>query len=174
MIEPEETKGQSSSTALAVSNSAILGEVTWLLSHSTLHQEWPIGSIQQWVLPAVLHKQFRIYRQNGKPIGYVSWAWLSKDVEEAYVLNTSSLQPKDWKSGDRGWVIDFVTPFGSASRIARDLKTGIFKNDVGRSLRVRPGSDTIQIQYLHGANAVEKARNREFSPTVELASAALK
>lgn len=146
--------------------SNLLGEIVWLMSHSALHSEWPIGGIQQWIIPALLHKQFRIYRRNGKPVGYVAWAWLSKEAEERYILNTSSLQPKDWQSGERGWIIDYLAPFGGTREIVNDLKNGIFKDDVGRYLRVKPGEDTMQIRYVHGANAVTK-----HNPTVDLKAA---
>lgn len=128
------------SAASPISNAALLGEIIWLLSYSELHREWPIGSIQQWVFPALLHNQFRVYRRDGKPRGYVSWAWMSKEVEEAYVLNTANLEPADWKSGQRGWLIDYVAPFG----------------------------DTMHIRYLHGAKAIDKARDWDNNPTVEL------
>lgn len=147
--------------------SNILGEIIWLMSHSELHREWPIGGIQQWVMPALLHKQFRVYRRNDKPFGYIAWAWLSKEVEERYILNTSTLHPKDWQSGRRGWIIDYLAPFGGTREIVRDLKNGIFKDDVGRYLRVKPGKDTMQIRYVHGANAVNK-----YNPTVDLKTAA--
>lgn len=155
----------------SVSNASLLGEVAWILSYSELHREWPIGSIQQWVFPALLHKQFRIYRLNGKPRGYVSWAWMSKEVEEAYVLNTASLKPADWKSGNRGWIVDYVAPFGDARAIAKDLRNNIFANDVGRILRVKKGCDTMKISYIHGAKAVSKARDWDNNPTVAITPA---
>lgn len=152
----------------SLTNATLLGEITWLLSYSDLHRDWPIGSIQQWILPALLNKTFRIYRLNGKPRGYVSWAFLSKEVEEAYVLNASSLQPKDWKSGNRGWILDYVAPFGDALDIAHDLKFNVFANDVGRYLRQKSGSDTLEIRYLHGAKALKKSKDPHWNPTVEL------
>lgn len=152
----------------SMSNAAVLGEIVWLLSHSSLHQDWPIGSIQQWVFPALVHNQFRVYRRNGKPKGFVSWARMSKAVEEAYVLDTSSLQPDGWKAGDHIWIIDFVAPFGDAKEIARDMKTNVFPNDVGRYLRIKEGSDTMHIRYLHGINALSKAKDSKYNPTVEL------
>ena len=152
----------------AISNATILGEVVWLLSYSQLHRDWPIGSIQQWIVPALLHNQFRIYRRAGKPKGFVSWAWMSKSVEEAYVLDTSSLRPVDWKSGERFWIIDFVAPFGDAKDIARDLKHKVFPDGVGRYLRIKPGSDTMHIRYIHGANAVTKSKDPNLNPAVTL------
>lgn len=153
-------------------NMSMLGEITWLMAHSQLHQEWPIASIFQWVMPALMHKQCRLYRRNGRPVAYAAWARMSKDVEEAYVLNPKSLQPKDWTSGDRIWLLDWIAPFGDSSAVIHDLRNGIFKDEVGRALRVKPGSDEMQIIYLHGANASAKSRNETLNPAVDLEGAA--
>lgn len=151
-----------------VLNSSVLGEVTWLMAQSELHRDWPIASVMQWVLPALMYNQYRLYRRGGKPVGYVSWARLSAEVESLYVRDPSSLQPADWQSGDRIWLIDWLAPDGGTFTIARDLKHNIFPNDVGRALRWKRSSDTLKIFYLHGQNALDKARDWERNPTVEL------
>jgi len=145
-----------------------LGEITWLMGHSKLHQDWPLRSIARWVLPALSAKQYRVFHREGRPTAYVSWAWMSKEVEEAYIKRTSSLDPKAWNSGDRGWIIDYIAPFGDARGVARFLKNELFVNDVGRALRVYAGRDTGYIRYLHGAKAVKKARDWKNNPTVQL------
>ena len=154
--------------APSIPNATLLGEIIWLLGYSDLHQSWPIGSIRQWVIPALHHNQFRLYRRDGRPRGYVSWAWMSKDVEQRYVLDTPSFRLEDWKSGEHAWIIDFVAPFGDAREILRDLKYNLFADEVGRYLRVRPGSKTMQIRYAHGVNARTKARNPKYNPPVIL------
>jgi cytolysin-activating lysine-acyltransferase len=153
-------------------NTTMLGEIVWLMAHSTLHRGWPIESIMQWVIPALLHQQCRLYHRSGRPVAYVAWARLSREVEESYVLNPRSLQPKDWVSGERHWVIDWIAPFGDSNAVIRDLREGLFRDEVGRALRVKPGSDEMRIIYLHGANARIKAGNEEFNPTVDLQGAA--
>lgn len=162
---PDQTQGE-------VTNMSMLGEIVWLMAHSKLHQEWPIASIFQWVMPALMHKQCRLYRRNGRPVAYVAWARMSKDVEEAYVLNPKSLQPKDWTGGDRGWLVDWIAPFGDSASVMQDLREGIFKEEVGRALRVKPGSDEMQIIYLHGVNATAKAQDEQLNPAVDLEGAA--
>lgn len=148
----------------------VLGQVTWLMSQSPLHRNWAIGSVLQWVVPALLHQQYRVYVREGKPVAYVSWAWMSQDKESAYVLNPRGLQPSDWKSGQRGWIIDFISPFGHTKEVMRDLRHGIFKDEVGRALRVKEGDDTMRIWYLHGANALVKSRDSTLSTTVSLSN----
>ncbi|MEK7345846.1 MAG: toxin-activating lysine-acyltransferase [Pseudomonadota bacterium] len=162
---PDQTQGE-------VTNMSMLGEIVWLMAHSKLHQEWPIASIFQWVMPALMHKQCRLYRRNGRPVAYVAWARMSKEVEEAYVLNPKSLQPRDWTSGDKGWLVDWIAPFGDSAAVMQDLREGIFKDEVGRALRVKPDSDEMQIIYVHGANAAVKAQDETLNPAVDLEGAA--
>ena len=164
-LNPEPTQGDPTNTSM-------LGEIVWLMAHSKLHQEWPIASIFQWVMPALIHKQCRLYRRNLRPVAYVAWARMSKEVEESYVLNPKSLQPKDWISGDRGWLVDWIAPFGDSASVMQDLREGIFKNEVGRALRVKPDSDEMQIIYVHGANASARAQDNALNPAVDLEGAA--
>ena len=148
--------------------SAILGEMVWLYAMSEMHRGWPMTSIHQWLMPAILHKQYRLYRQGQKPVGLVTWARMSAEAETAYVRNVRSLKPEDWIGGDRNWIIDFIAPFGDALRIGHDLRTNIFPNEVGRILQVKKGSDTMKIAYIHGVKAVDKARDWDANPTVDL------
>lgn len=167
MSATHEAKAQTPST-----NLALMGEVVWLMAHSPLHKNWPISSIFQWVMPAFAHRQFRLYHRHGRPIAYVAWARMTKEVEEAYVLNPRSLNPKDWVGGDRGWIVDWIAPFGDSAFVMKDLREGIFKDEVGRALRVKPGSDEMQIIYVHGANAIAKAQDPDLNPVVDLQGAA--
>lgn len=172
MTQEEQQAPQSEPIQGEPTNMSMLGEIVWLMAHSKLHQEWPIASIFQWVMPALMHKQCRLYRRNGRPVAYVAWARMSKEVEEAYVLNPKSLQPKDWTSGDRGWLVDWIAPFGDSAAVMQDLREGIFKDEVGRALRVKPDSDEMQIIYVHGANAAAKAQDEKLNPAVDLEGAA--
>ena len=54
------------------SNLEILGEMCWLYSQSRIHRTWAMGSLQQWLLPAILTRQMRMYRKNGKPHAFVT------------------------------------------------------------------------------------------------------
>ena len=36
---------------------------------------------------------------------------------------------KDWKSGDKLWVVEVIAPFGAAEELVKDLKTHVFPNE---------------------------------------------
>lgn len=163
---PDEEPNQS-----RILNSSVLGEVAWLMTQSELHRDWPIASLMQWVIPALLNDQYRLYRRENKPIGYVSWGRLSAEVETRYARDPSSLQPIDWTSGERLWILDWIAPFGGTKAISRDLKNKVFPSEVGRALRWKKGSDTMNIFYLHGRNAVSLSRDHGNNPAVKLETA---
>ena len=70
--------------------------------------------------------------------------------------------------------MDWIAPFGDSAYVMKDLREGIFKNEVGRALRVKPGSDEMQIIYIHGANATAKAQDEALNPPVDLQGASLR
>lgn len=152
-------------------NISMLGQIVWLMANSPLHKDWPIASIFQWILPALINKQCRLYQREGRPIAYVSWAKMTKATEAAYVLNPKSLDPQDWAGGDRNWIIDWIAPYGDTPLVMKDLREGLFKDEVGRALRVKPGSDEMNIIYIHGANALAKSQDLNLNPSVDLREA---
>ena len=57
-------------------------------------------------------------------------------LEEKYQKGEKVLTKlEDWKSGDNGWIIDFIAPFGHAKQIIKDLRNNIFKGKQGKALR---------------------------------------
>lgn len=99
-------------------------------------------------------------------MGFVSWAYLSAEIESRYVKDPSSLDPSEWNSGDRLWFLDWVAPNGGTKAMTKDLRENIFPDDVGRFLRWKENSETMNIFYVHGTNAVELARDYEKNPAV--------
>ena len=133
-----------------VSNMQIFGEMSWLLTKSTLHRSMPIWKLEQWLLPPIALRQYRLYRREARPTALFTYAYLSPDVEERYIKSPQALQPSDWKSGDRLWVIDFVVPFGDMALVKHDFRCNVFPNTSGRSLRARAGTERLIVQRFHG------------------------
>lgn len=113
-----------------------LGQVTWLFSQSPVHKQLRIGDLEWSVMPAILHEQFRIFRfgplpgledvdpgaflpgvnragLEQMPLGVAFWGLLSADAE-AKVERGKRLALEDWKSGDRLWLLELISPFATA------------------------------------------------------------
>lgn len=73
------------------------------------------------MFPALKTDRYKIYKRDGRPVGYVSIALLSKAVEQLWLAGGYILQPEDWISGDRTWIMDFVAPFGDAETVRQKV-----------------------------------------------------
>lgn len=112
-----------------------LGQIAWLFSQSPLHRQLPIGTLEWAVMPAILHEQFRVFTfgplpgleavspadflpgfdKDGlekMPLGVALWGNLSP-AAEAKVERGERLDAADWKSGDRLWLLELITPFAT-------------------------------------------------------------
>lgn len=133
-----------------------LGQITWLLSQSAQHRELKIKDLEWSFMPAILLEQFRVFRfgplpgldatalqaaapagitKEGleqMPLGVAIWAKLS-EAAEAKLESGERLVLEDWRSGDRVWLVELITPFANAqNKIAEamllDLMQGPFKD----------------------------------------------
>lgn len=132
-----------------------LGQIVWLLSQSPMHRELKIKELEWSFMPAVLHEQFRVFRfgplpgsenldpaQFAKlgltkegleqmPLGVAIWAKLSEDAE-ARLERGEKLTAEDWRSGDRVWLVELISPFATpenklSEAMLLDLMQGPFK-----------------------------------------------
>jgi cytolysin-activating lysine-acyltransferase len=110
---------------------SVLGEICWLFARTPSHRYFFMTDLEWLVLPAVMKRQFRIYRnENGQPIGVVLWAKLNQEAEERLLAGSARLRPNDWDGGDRHWIIDVVDISGGqrAQAMIDDMKTAVFKD----------------------------------------------
>ena len=96
----------------------MLGELTWVLSQSPAHKHFSISDLEWMVMPAIMLEQFRVFRKGTQPLGFALWAYLSEDVEKKFKEQVESgkgarLRPDEWKSGDRLWLVELVSPFAT-------------------------------------------------------------
>jgi cytolysin-activating lysine-acyltransferase len=117
----------------------VLGDVVWLMSHSPAHKNLFITDIDWLVLPAVLHKQFRLFKDGDKPFAFATWALLDEEAEKRILSGQVHLRPTDWRSGKKLWLIDVVAPFGGQDGVLKHLKQTLFKDRPLMALR--PGEN---------------------------------
>lgn len=131
-----------------------LGQIVWLLSQSALHKELRIKDLEYTMMPAILHEQFRLFsigptpgfdgvdpevlRKSGftreglqnMPLGVAIWARLSPEAEQK-LERGEKLSLDEWKSGDRVWLVELISPFANAENkllevMLMDLMKGPF------------------------------------------------
>lgn len=123
-----------------------VGQIVGLMLQSPVHKHLFLNELEWLVLPAVMLQQFRLIHRNGKPIAYVSWAYLSEDAVERFKSGVHKLQPGEWNT-DRGelWIIDLLTPFGGQDTVLKELKETIFDGQTIKTLQPAPDGNGVAV-----------------------------
>jgi cytolysin-activating lysine-acyltransferase len=154
-----------------------LGQVVWLLSQSSLHKELRIKDLEWSFMPAIVHEQFRIFRfgklpglenvdpaslgpfPNAQaleqtPLGVAIWARLS-EAAEAKLERGEHLSLQEWKSGDRVWLVELISPFSNSQNklneiMLMDMIQGPFRQTAFNLHRTDPATgrrDKIRVAH---------------------------
>lgn len=132
----------------------LLGEITSLMMVSKIHRQMQIRDIADIILPAINLQQYRIYRdEKGKPVGFVTWANFSQDIESLYLKGKVVLSQAELNSGEIIYITDFIAPYGHTKRIVSDLRKNIFPDKKVKALRfTEPGKHKSNIWIMSGKN----------------------
>jgi len=137
-------------------NIQIIGEITALMMKSPIHEKFLIKDIKDFVVPPISCNQFRIYKNSkDMPVGYVSWALVSDELEHKMLHEKYCLKHNEWQTGKNLVFIDFIAPFGHAKKIIKDLRTKIFPNKTGCYLRFDDIGKCRKIVFIHGIKSKE-------------------
>ena len=146
------------------SETELLGSAVWLWSHSDTHKGAPLSILKTVIFPPISHKQCAIFFHNKQLVGYVSWAMMNEEAEERYLTHPSRfLEPGDWTSGDRRWVIDWIAPFGHSFDIVRLLTHRVAAKEWGRFLYHRGREKGFKIKTFCGAAVMKQEADHWFN-----------
>jgi cytolysin-activating lysine-acyltransferase len=108
-----------------VTLSHLLGEMTWLLTQSPLHRTLAIGDLEWLAMPALIHRQFYIFREGDRPVGLALWAKCTPEaaakLERGLIEPENRLTLEEWASGDAVWLVDLVAPFADEQNRQREI-----------------------------------------------------
>ncbi|MFH2131642.1 MAG: toxin-activating lysine-acyltransferase [bacterium] len=124
--KPAVKKNPAQTTEHSKTLSNILGEIIWLMTRSANHRYFFISDLEWMVLQPVSLGQFRVFHGEDFPVGVLFWGFVNEAVEERIKQGVTRLSPGDWKSGDRLWLIDAITPFGNVQQMLDDLTKNVF------------------------------------------------
>jgi cytolysin-activating lysine-acyltransferase len=125
--------------------SHMFGEIVWLMTQSPAHKHYALADLEWMVMPAVLLNQYRLFHDQGRPVGAALWAFLSEEAEAKLSLNPPRLRPDEWKSGDRCWLVDLIAPGATeenklAALMLEDLRRTALKGQAFRFHRTDPAT----------------------------------
>lgn len=127
---------------------AALGHGVWLMSQVPTHKHFFIADLEWMLVPPVAVGQFRLWLEKTLPVGFATWAFLSEDAEKRIKEGgIRRLAPNDWKSGDRIWLMDLITPFGGRDEAVKEIKTQVFPGKTIKTLQPAPdGNGLITVE----------------------------
>jgi len=146
--------------------SHVLGEMAWLLTQSPLHKALAIGDLEWLVMPALIHRQFYIFRDGDRPVGLALWAKCTPaaeaKLERGMIEPENRLTLEEWNSGSAVWLVDLIAPFADQSNRHReimiaDLISGPLAGESFKFHVTDPATGNRTVQTV-GADAGEKLR----------------
>ena len=104
---------------------ADLGAMFYLAGLTKTHQKRTLAQVLFAFETPFRLGQYHIFRQNGFPRGFVTFAGLSPEAEYRYAVQEKPLKEADFTGGPSFWIVDLVAPFGQTSQIVDILKQEI-------------------------------------------------
>lgn len=133
------------------SESEVLGASVWLWMHSAQHRDIPLSALPTLLLPAIKHQQFALAMRDDKPVFFLSWAWLDDEAEQRYLTQPGiHVQERDWNSGDRLWIRDWIAPFGDQQALRRLVGGTLFPHHCVRSLYHKGEERGLRVMNFRG------------------------
>ncbi len=97
-------------------------DIVMLMSKSNTHKQFTISDLMRVVIPPLELGQYEVFREQNKPVGFVSWAWLTNTTAFGYITRQRRLKSSDWNKGNQLWVIDVIAENYSPIKIIRYLR----------------------------------------------------
>lgn len=146
--------------------SHLLGEMSWLMTQSPLHKALPMEALEWLAMPALIHRQFYIFRDGDRPVGLALWAKCNPAAEAK--LERGMLEPEnrltleEWNNGSTIWLVDLIAPFANAENRHReimiaDLISGPLAGQAFKFHQTDPESGERRVQTV-AADAGEKLK----------------
>lgn len=130
-----------------VSTAEMFAHVAQLMTHSPLHKRWALEELFRLILPPMQLNQAVYEVENGKLVGFGTFALLPEDKAKAFLRREYRIQPQDFKSGECPVLVDAIAPFGHANKVTRKIRNALidagfrgtpilFRRDYGERARI--------------------------------------
>jgi cytolysin-activating lysine-acyltransferase len=109
---------------------ASIGYASKLIAEADSHRSKPFNYLASVILPAIRHQQIKFFfSDDGRPVGYIVWAYIEKDVEDRLVTyDLPVLHESEWNEGDALWIMDFLVLPGYMNYAVKNIKDSLFSS----------------------------------------------
>ena len=107
-------------------NKAIANGLTLFLS-SGPHKKYSLRDINTYLVLPVLNNRVRIfYKQDDKPVGLITWCWLTKDKANRFLQYEYDPVQEDYEDTNiedkQLWGLDFISTTGKARQMMASVR----------------------------------------------------
>ncbi len=155
-LQAPQLAGQANRTSEA------FGAAVWLWMQMPRHRQLTIKNLEKRLLEPIRQGQYVLvctgpnHRQRD-PVALLLYACLNARAESRHVKDpTAPLEPADWRSGDRLWLIDWVSPFGQSLQL-RHRMLELFARQTARSLHRHPHWNVSRVKTWRGDTCTSDA-----------------
>ncbi|MDP1782287.1 MAG: toxin-activating lysine-acyltransferase [Hydrogenophaga sp.] len=135
--------------------SEAFGAAVWLWMQVPRHRQLTIKNLDKRLLEPIRQGQYVLvctgqHNNQRDPVALLLYACLNAPAESRYIKDpTAPLASADWRSGDRLWLIDWVSPFGQSLQL-RHRMLELFARQTARSLQRHPQWNASQVKTWLG------------------------
>lgn len=101
-----------------------IGDSIELLTKGTTHSKYTPSEVLSYLLLPINYDRIRLYYVDGKPVGLITWCWLSPHKANLFLEDKYTPTDEDYKLDNPGedyqlWGIEFIAPFGHTRQVMR-------------------------------------------------------
>ena len=95
-----------------------------LLELGDTHSKYTPSEVNTYLLLPIQYNKIRIYYEGDKPIGLITWCWLSTTKSNQFLNDKYKPTEEDYKldTSDKLWGIEFIAPFGHTLKMMRAIR----------------------------------------------------
>ena len=90
------------------------GDFAFLYLRSETHKTVQLQIARRMIQPPIDLSFYKLFRFDGVPRVGITWAFLGPEQERRF-LDGELLEPAEWRSGPRMWVMEIIAPYGQKS-----------------------------------------------------------
>jgi hemolysin-activating ACP:hemolysin acyltransferase len=108
-----------------------------LFLQSPSHKRWSIGSLETYLLLPIKYNRLRVYMEKDKPVGLVTWCWMSSTDSSNFLQDNYHPSEEDFQfddvEGKELWGLELIAPYGHTRQVIR-----LIYNEIGETYGKQP------------------------------------
>jgi len=104
---------------MQIDTNTALADGLELFRQSKWHKNYNVEDVYRYLIAPLKYNRIRLYYQYGKPIGLVTWCWLSQENGKKFLNNNYYITKDDYVSdtGEELWGIELIAPYGDVRQV---------------------------------------------------------